>query len=105
VAVGTKRHEIILLVVTEVTSVLNVVDLKVLQATALLATPAISTQYPFPESLVRLRIEPQPWKFRAYRSHKAIRNLSRSSAFIASGRKSRSRDTDIIRISGFPSLR
>ena len=38
----TKRHEIIFLVVTEVTSVLNVMDLKVLLATALLAAPVVS---------------------------------------------------------------
>jgi hypothetical protein len=52
VAVSTKRHEIIFLVATEVTSVLNVVDLKVLLATALLATPAVSVQYLFPKLLV-----------------------------------------------------
>ena len=42
VAVSTKCYEIIFLVVAEVTSVLNVMDLKVLLATALLAAPVVS---------------------------------------------------------------
>ena len=41
-AVSTKRDEIIFLVVPEETSKLNVMYLKILQATALLAAPAIS---------------------------------------------------------------
>ncbi len=51
-AFSTKRREIIFLIVTEVTSVLNVVDLKILQAAAVLATPAVSVQYLFPQFLV-----------------------------------------------------
>ena len=51
-AVSTKRYEIIFLVVTEVASELDVVDLKVLLAAAFLATPAISIQYPSPKLLV-----------------------------------------------------
>lgn len=52
VALSTKRYEIIFLVVSEVASELNVVDLKVLLATAVLAAPAVSVQNLFPKLLV-----------------------------------------------------
>jgi hypothetical protein len=51
-ALSTKRYEIIFLVVSKVTSKLNVMDLKVLQAAAMLATPAVSVQYLFPKPSV-----------------------------------------------------
>jgi hypothetical protein len=51
-APSTKRNEIIFLVATKLTAELNVVDFKVLLATAFLATPAVSVQYLFPKFLV-----------------------------------------------------
>jgi hypothetical protein len=51
-ALSTKRDEIIFLVVSEAASKLNVVDLKILLATAFLAAPTISIQYPLPKHSV-----------------------------------------------------
>jgi len=47
-AVRTKRYEIVFLVVTEQASELNMVYLKVLRATAVLAAPSITVQYCLP---------------------------------------------------------
>ena len=47
-AVHTKRYEIVFLVVSKQASELNVVHLKVLQAAAMLAAPAITVQDPLP---------------------------------------------------------
>jgi hypothetical protein len=44
----TNRYEIVFLVASEAATGLNMVDLKVLQAAAMLATPAIADQYPVP---------------------------------------------------------
>jgi len=47
-AVSTKRYEVIFLIVSEATSRLNVMDLKIFHTAALLATPAVAVQNPLP---------------------------------------------------------
>jgi hypothetical protein len=48
VAISAKRYEIVLLVVSETASGLNMMYLKVFQATTLLAAPTIAVQYFLP---------------------------------------------------------
>lgn len=46
--VGTKRYEIVFLIIPKAATGLNMMGLKVLQAATMLAAPAITVQYPFP---------------------------------------------------------
>jgi hypothetical protein len=52
VAFSTNCYEIVFLVVSEATSGLNVMDLKILHATAVLTSPGITIQNGLPEFLV-----------------------------------------------------
>jgi hypothetical protein len=52
VAASAKCYKIVLLVVSEAASGLNVMDLKILHATAVLTAPGITIQNALPEFLV-----------------------------------------------------
>lgn len=104
-AARTKSCEIILSIATKETSRLDVVYLKVFQATAMLAPPTIPGQDTVPQPLVSLWIKPQLKVFRVMRAHEAVSICWRSSAFIGSGRSSMSRHSDISNVAGSPSPR
>jgi hypothetical protein len=59
--VGTESDQIFLIVVAQSAPPLNVMDLKILQSPAPLATPAISLQNFAAKLAIRFRIKPQPW--------------------------------------------
>ena len=52
--VDTKRYEIVFLVIPEVASGTNMMDLEILRGTTMLAAPAVAVQYLLPQFPIRL---------------------------------------------------
>ena len=63
VAADAKSYEILSRIIAQAAARLNVMDLKVLDAPARLATPAIPLQNFTAELAISLRLEPQAWLF------------------------------------------
>ena len=61
VAPSTKSYEIFRRIIPLVAAPLNVMDLKILHASARLATPAISLQDFMAELAISFGLKPQPW--------------------------------------------
>jgi hypothetical protein len=81
VARRAESHQILCSVIAQSASRLNVMDLKVLPATAGLAPPTISLQDFAAELAIALKVKPKPWLFRS-NSLQSITCTSSSSCLI-----------------------
>lgn len=73
VASDAQGDEVLFGIVTEQTALSSMVNLQFTHRSAALATPPVSLQGSFAQSLVRQRIKAQPWTSRARKRHEDVR--------------------------------